>query len=357
MSADPRRLDADPTALASPAVPSEGVVDAESTAVGRTVRRYVDGLTAGDVEVATEAAVAVAQLDAPVGEVLTGLADAIERDRVLDARALRWQLRDRYRRRRPMERARLDQARLARRFDLASHPALGRLREEHGRLETARSAVLTDALTVFGGPSLSRERRRELRNDAARLAARESTYHDLGERAATTLEGADLPAAVSLLAARPVDERVVVGEESAIELAIGNVGDGTAAGVTATVEGDLGVDDPTVEVGDLARTTVATATVPLDAAVVGGTYEFTVEVTSEQAGEDRAAFDVVASETPLSIAAAYDEDGDGRLDTREVQQAIADHNREESVPGFDDRPLTAEELRRLLVLWARDQPV
>lgn len=358
MSDASRSLDRDPTAVPPPAVPEAGVAGAsERPAIQRAVRRYVRGLAEEDLPTATDAAVTLEDLSAPVGEVLTGLADAVESDRVLEARALRWRLRERYRRRRPFERARFERTLLARRFDLADHPSMDRFRAADARIGPERSAFLTDALALFGGVSLSRERRRDLRNAAAQLAASEVTYHDLGASAMAAVEGADLPAAVSILAARPADDRVRVGEETALELVIGNVGDGESTGVTASVEGDLGIDDPTVEFGSLGGPGFDTATVRVDAATLADTYEFTVDLGSDQAGGDDTVVELTATDAPLSVAAAYDEDGSGRLTTTEVQRAVADYNRDDPVPGFDEGPPTAEELRRLLVLWAHDQPV
>jgi hypothetical protein len=357
-----RRQDLDVTARPDPpCVPEGGVVRSDiSTPVGELTDRYLAALADGNFQQATDQAVEIESSLPPVGDLLSSLVDAARENRVPKVRVLRQQLRERYEDRRVVETAQRERASVWTGFSPSAATDTDRATVEtfleRARQVGLRRFELFTAATPLQSLTIEQEQRRRLRTLAAQLAQREELLATAASDAMEVVNGTNLPAAVSVLRAEQTNEQVLAGKSGSVNVVVGNVGDGTASDVELDVTAsELSATPETVEVGALDRMTKLESSVEVTASEPG-TYSLTLDVTSANAGRSTATVTVTVSDVPLSIAAAYDEDGTNELETEEIQQAVADFDQGGPVPGLE-RTLNAEELRQLLVAWAYDQPI
>lgn len=345
----------------SPNVPEEGVLESRDTRIGGQIDGYLSALGAGNFQNATETAVAIDSALPPTGDLLSELVSAVGQNYTPKVRLLRRQLRQGYDERAVAETARTERAGIWAEYGPVdpSDKALSQvgLFAERAKMISAQRLNLFLTATPLRSLQINQERRKRLRNVAAQLAQREQLLADAASDAMAVLTGTDLPAAISVLRAEQAGSEFPVEGTGRIELVVGNVGDGTASNVGMTVTADAASVTPqAVDVGELDGMTKVE--IPLDVSVTeAGTYTVRVELTSGNAGVDSATASVEASETALSVGSAYDRNGSGHLNTREIQQAVADFEADEPVPGTESQTLNAEALRGLLVAWAYDQPI
>lgn len=333
----------------------------ESTSVAAQFDRFVGALEDDDLPKAVEHAVRIEEADASPRELLAEFEAAIREGEDERAWTLLGVLDRRYEELRAAEVIRSERAVLARQQYVDDREAIETLAAHSQAVAYAkvgRAGFLPLAATFLEREADSADRREELVETTADLRERERVVEETGAAAEPLIAETATPARVVLATARADSRTLVAGDATDLVATVANVGGEPASDVEVELSAPAGiaVDGTGEHLDELAaRTDVA-----FEFEVTGsttGTFDVEVTVDAGAAGADRASvgFDVRAE--AVSVAAAIDRNGNGWIDTPEIQEAIEHWVNDEPVPDTDGTTLTTEELRELIVLWATDQPV
>lgn len=328
--------------------------------------QFAAALSRGELPEAVEYAVRIEDAEAPPRELATQLRDALSNGDDGLAATLLGALKRRYEALDASESAAVARSTLARQQLTLNDGAVETLTKHAkaaGEAATARAGVFT---TVAAFLQLDEsERTASRRSDAtaavSQLIEAERTRNERQEAAARVVESVTLPPSISVLSAGASDETFAVGQPVDLEVVVGNVGDGPATGVTLAVDAPDGLtlSRTSVTVGDLAAGERSTMTATMEASRPEQ-FEYTVEAVSDDAGHDSDRVVVTVTETITTFASALDTNENGLLDTDEIQRAVELYLEGEPVPYTDTEggeTMTNEDLRRLIVKWAKDRPV
>lgn len=241
---------------------------------------------------------------------------------------------------------------------------LSGLIRESADVDGALGTALPTAQLFLEGSEDSRDQgtRLSVVEDVERALEAERTYRSVRSNAEDVLSELDVdrPPRVVLAAVQPDARSFLAGRPETLTVTVANVGDSPATGVTLAAsppeEGPFTVDETEVAVGELpaGERSETTFTVGSEAA---GEYELTVDLTSENAGQETASRRFLVYDEPPTVGAVYDRDDDRILDTDEIQEAVGHYVEDEPVPYTDGLTLDTEAIRRLVRWWATDDPV
>jgi len=338
-----------------------------TTDVGTRVADFEAAVRAGEVRTAADHAVAI---ESATPDLLAGLEDL--RDALVDgddgtATTLAVKLgtaRTAVRAERATLRARADHVATALEPRSNAARTLSGLVRESAALEGALGTALPTAQLFLEGDADSRDRgtRLSVVEDVERALEAERTYRSVRSNAEDVLSELDVdrPPRVVLAAVQPDARSFLAGRPETVSVSVANVGDRAATGVgltaSGTGDGPFTVEDAAVSVGELpgGERSATTITVGSEAA---GEYELTVDLTSENAGQETTSRRFLVYDEPPTIGAVYDRDDDRILDTDEIQEAVGHYVEDEPVPYTDGLTLDTEAIRRLVRWWATDDPV
>ncbi len=338
-----------------------------TTDVATRVADFDTAVRAGEVRTAADHALAI---ESATPDLLTGLEDL--RDALADgddgtATTLAVKLgtsRASVRAERAALRGRADHVATALESRSNAARTLSGLVRESATVEGALGTALPTAQLFLEGSEEGRDRgtRLSVVEDVERALEAERTYRSVRSNAEDVLSELDVdrPPRVLLAAVQPDARSFLAGRPETLTVDVANVGDRPATGVALAAsvpeDGPFTVDEAEVSVGELpaGERSATTLTVGSETA---GDYELTVDLTSDNAGQETASRRFFVYDEPPTIGAVYDRDDDRILDTDEIQEAVGHYVEDEPVPYTDGLTLDTEAIRRLVRWWATDDPV
>lgn len=217
-------------------------------------------------------------------------------------------------------------------------------------------AVATVYLRVpeFRTPQYRRSTLAAIKN----LQQEEQQIHNLLKEATSAISSVSLPPQIALLRTTPAVPYLRPGEQTLIEVLIGNIGDKTATGVRIdlTVPDELSASLASQHTSEIDAQTNQNWKISVTGSQVG-TYELEVALTSDNGGEEISKITIEVTENPKTLLAAIDRDDSGFIETDEVQRAIKYWLTDTQLPELGGKIPNREELRRLILLWANHQHI
>jgi hypothetical protein len=310
--------------------------------------RFEDAVEDGDFPRAAELAVSIREQQADPDALIADFVEAVENEDYATAEAVLNELARTYEERRASEERRLATSVTAKARTDLSEDERERL-HGHGQagtsVEMTRGFFLANASVFLAAPDDGdREALLEL---ARELTDREGSFSRAADDAAAVTADISLPPEVAVLTAEPTADIRLNGAGELV-VTVGNAGDEPVTGVVvrASTDSPVSVSPGERHVGSVGpeEETSVSFSVSGDEA---GEHQVTVVATADDSESREAVGVTVLSETE-TVAEALDEDGDGTLDTPEIQQAITYWANDEPVPGTGGMTIDTETIQQLI---------
>lgn len=318
------------------------------TDVPELFERFEAAVEADDFPRAAELAVTIREQQADPEALIADFAEAVENEDYATAEAVLNELARTYEERRATEERRLKSSATAKTRTELSENERERL-HSHGQagigVEMTRGFFLANAAVFLEAPDDGD--RDALLDRAGELTDREASFSSARDDAEAITDDISLPPEVAVLTAEPTSDIRLNGEGELV-VTVGNAGDEAVTDTVVRASTDAPVDVSPGErrIGSVApeEETSVSFSVSGDEP---GEHQVTVVATAADS-ESRDAVGVTVQSEVETVADALDEDGDGTLDTPEIQQAITYWANDEPVPGTGGLTIDTETIQQLI---------